>query len=200
MMGDWTGIMRPWVIALLLPLATVGSGEIADAIAAAPRAAPVAPAADLEAARALFEKNLDAIRRHDRDAYLACYLNADTLARTGPEGPQLGYDSLAKETGENWPDLFEGLDLQLAPIRPGLVYGTYRYRVRYGAREDSGISERFFVKTEPDWKIAVTTAFSAPPGTPPPPRALIGATLLDGTGAAPVPDSVVIVRGGAIDC
>src|SRR6059036_3565800 len=85
MMGDWTGIMRPWVIALLLPLATVGSGEIADAIAAAPRAAPVAPAADLEAARALFEKNLDAIRRHDRDAYLACYLNADTLARTGPE-------------------------------------------------------------------------------------------------------------------
>src|SRR2546422_560273 len=80
MMGDSTGIMRPWIIALLLPLATVGSGEIADAIAAAPRAAPVAPAADLEAARALFEKNLDAIRRHDRDAYLACYLNADTLA------------------------------------------------------------------------------------------------------------------------
>src|SRR2546425_5263392 len=148
MMGDWTGIMRPWVIALLLPLATVGSGEIADAIAAAPRAAPVAPATDLDAARALFEKNLDAIKRHDRDAYLAGYLNAATLARTGPEGPQLGYDSLAKETGEDWPDLFEGLDLQLVPIRPGLVYGTYRYRVRYGAREDSGISERFFVKTD----------------------------------------------------
>ena len=217
--------MRPWVIALLLPLATVGSGEIADAIAAAPRAAPVAPAADLEAARALFEKNLDAIRRHDRDAYLACYLNADTLARTGPEGPQLGYDSLAKETGEDWPDLFEGLDLQLVPIRPGLVYGTYRYRVRYGAREDSGISERFFVKigdgrtdraktgagatgggrtadgeTGGGWKIAVTTAFSALPGTPPPPRALVGATLVDGTGAPPIPDSAVILRGGKIDC
>src|SRR2546425_13356844 len=136
MMEDWTRIMRLWIIALLLPLATVVSGEIA--------AAPT----DLEAARALFEKNLDAIRRHDRDAYLACYLNAGTLARTGPEGPQLGYDSLAKETGEDWPDLFEGLDLQLVPIRPGLVYGTYRYRVRYGAREDSGISERFFVKTD----------------------------------------------------
>src|SRR3989454_7710243 len=225
MMGDWTGIMRPWVIALLLPLATVGSGEIADAIAAAPRAAPVAPAADLEAARALFEKNLDAIRRHDRDAYLVCYLNADTLARTGPEGPQLGYDSLAKETGEDWPDLFEGLDLQLVPIRPGLVYGTYRYRVRYGAREGSGISERFCVKvgdgrtdrakpgagatgdgrtadggTGGGWKIAVTTAFSALPGTPPPPRALVGATLVDGTGAPPIPDSVVILRGGKIDC
>src|SRR3989449_9520581 len=224
MMGDWTGIMRPWVIALLLPLATVGSGEIADAIAAAPRAAPVAPAADLEAARALFEKNLDAIRRHDRDAYLACYLNADPLARTGRERPQLGYDSLAKETGEDWPELFERLDLQLVPIRPGLVYGTYRYRVRYGAREDSGISERFFVKigdgrtdraktgagatgggrtadgeTGGGWKIAVTTAFSALPGTPPPPRALVGATLVDGTGAPPIPDSAVILRGGEMD-
>src|SRR5206468_12449412 len=29
--------------------------------------------------------------------------------------------------------IFEGIDLQLVPIRPGLVYGTYRYRVRYGA-------------------------------------------------------------------
>src|SRR3989442_966352 len=218
-MGDWMRIMRLWVIALLLALATMVSGAIA----------PVAPAAgaaaDLAAARALFEKNLDAIRRHDRDAYLACSLNADPLARTGPEGPQLGYDSLAKETGEDWPDLFEGLDLQLVPIRPGLVYGTYRYRVRYGAREDSGISERFFVKpgdgrtdraktgagatgdgrtadggTGGGWKIAVTTAFSALPGTPPPPRALVGATLVDGTGAPPIPDSAVILRGGKIDC
>src|SRR2546428_1735706 len=193
-MGDWMRIMRLWVIALLLALATMVSGAIA----------PVAPAAgaaaDLAAARALYEKNLDAIRRHDRSAYLACYLNADTLARTGPEGPQLGYDSLAKETGEDWPDLFEGLDLQLVPIRPGLVYGTYRYRVRYGAKEDSGISERFFVKASDGWKIAVTTAFSAPPGSPPPPRALVGATLVDGTGGAPVPDSVVVLRGGKIDC
>ncbi len=183
---------------------------LAPRAAPAPAASPAAPAADraatgmasgdLEAARALFEKNLDAIRRRDRDAYLACYLHADTLARTGPDGPQLGYDSLAKETGSDWPDLFEGLGLALVPVRPGLVYGTYRYRVRYGAREDSGISERFFVKTEGGWKIAVTTAFSAPPGTPPPPRALVGATLLDGTGAPPIPDSVVIVRGGTIDC
>src|SRR5439155_17200818 len=46
----------------------------------------------------------------------------------------------------------------------------------------------------------VTTAFSAPPGTPPPPRALVGATLVDGTGAPAVPDSVVVLRGGKIDC
>src|SRR5437899_793470 len=203
-------LSRMWVIALLLPL-------IAPPVrpASASTTAARAAGADVAAARALFEKNLDAIRRRDRDAYLACYLQAPTLVRTGPEGAQLGYDSFVKESGDVWPDLFEGLDLQLVPIRPGLVYGTYRYRVRYGAREDSGISERFFVKTgagkagggksggdgaDAGWKIAVTTAFSATPGTPPPPRALVGATLVDGTGAAPIADSVVIVRGGTIDC
>jgi len=166
-------------------------------------AAPARPAsgeADLQAARALFEKNLDAIRRRDRAGYLACYLHADTLARTGFEGSTLGYDSFVKESGDDWPDLFEGLDLQLVPVRPGLVYGTYRYRVLYGPKEDSGISERFFVKAGDGWKIAVTTAFSAPPGTPPPPRALVGATLVDGTGVPPVHDSVVVLRGGKIDC
>jgi imidazolonepropionase-like amidohydrolase len=193
------------VIALLLPLApAVARGVIARAATDPTRAAAesdaAGAAADVAAARALFEKNLDAIRRRDRDAYLACYLQADTLARTGPEGAQLGYEPLAKETGAEWPDLFEGLDLQLVPVRPGLVYGTYRYRVRHGAREDSGISERFFVRTGDGWKIAVSTAFSAPPGTPPPPRALAGATLVDGTGGPPVPDAVVILRGGRIDC
>ncbi len=181
--------LRLWALALWLPLS--------PAIAHTP---PARTNSDVAAARALFEKNLDAIRQRDRASYLACYLHAPTLARTGPEGVQIGYDSLAKESGEDWPDLFEGLDLALVPIRPGLVYGTYRYRVRYGAREDSGISERFFVRTDEGWKIAVTTAFSAPPGTPPPPRALVGATLLDGTGAPPVSDSVVILRGGKIDC
>src|SRR3989442_13630803 len=98
-MGDWMRIMRLWVIALLLALATMVSGAIA----------PVAPAAgaaaDLAAARALFEKNLDAIRRHDRSASLACYLDADTLAGTGPGGPQLGDDSRAKRAAKYWLDL-----------------------------------------------------------------------------------------------
>jgi imidazolonepropionase-like amidohydrolase len=35
---------------------------------------------------------------------------------------------------------------------------------------------------------------------PPPPRALVGGTLVDGTGAAPVPDAVVVLRDGKIDC
>jgi len=85
-------------------------------------------------------------------------------------------------------------------VVPGVVYGTYRYRVRYGADEQAGLSERLFVRTDRGWKIAMTSAFAAPAGTPPPPRALVGATLIDGTGAPPVPDAAVVLRGGKIDC
>ncbi len=35
---------------------------------------------------------------------------------------------------------------------------------------------------------------------PPPPRAFVGATLVDGTGRSPVRDAVVLVRGGRIAC
>src|SRR5262245_11394131 len=192
-------LVRWCAVALLLPLTAIVGGSAA--VAAEGTRAPDAAAADVRAARVLFEKNLDAIRHRDRQAYLSCYLHADTLVRTGLEGPQLGYDLLEKEPGDEWPDRFEGIDLQLVPIRPGLVYGTYRYRVRYGSREDSGISERFFVNTGGGgWKIAVSTAFPATPGTPPPPRALVGATLVDGTGSPPVADSVVVMRGGRVDC
>jgi len=157
-------------------------------------------AADLAAARALFERNLDAIRAHDRDAYLACYLKAPTFAVAGPDGARAGFDAFAADAGSPWPDSFEGSDLQLVSVRPGVVYGTYRYRVRYGAEEQRGISERFFVKTSDGWRIAVTSAFPAPPGSPPPPRALVGATLLDGTGGPAIADAVVVVRGGTIEC
>src|SRR5687767_3016472 len=79
---------------------------------------------DLLAARALFEKNLDAIRNRDRNAYLALYLNSEKLARSGPEGTAFGFESFAKGAGENWPDTFEGRDLQLVGVQPGVVYGT----------------------------------------------------------------------------
>jgi imidazolonepropionase-like amidohydrolase len=155
---------------------------------------------DVAAARAVFERNLEAIRRRDRATYLAQYAQAPTLARTGPEGPALGYEGLAAGAGDGWPDTFEARDLQLVPVRPGVVYGTYRYRVRYGADERAGLSERLFLETDAGWKIAVTTAFDAPPGTPPAPLALVGATLVDGTGGAPIPEATVIVRGGRVDC
>jgi imidazolonepropionase-like amidohydrolase len=167
-------------------------------LAACAEAASSAP--DLRAARELFERNLRAIEKRDKDAYLACYLRSADLAVTGPDGPSRGYEAIEKGAGQAWPDTFDAEDLQLVPVSPGIVYGTYRYRVRYGAEEHAGISERVFRRTPEGWKIAVTTAFDAPSGTPPPPRAFVGATLLDGTGRAAVPDAVVLVRGGKIDC
>lgn len=180
-------------------------GPVAALLAVLAAPAPAAEsypraAAEVAAARAVFEANLDAIRRRDRDAYLACYLESESLARSGATGIVLGYAGLAASAGEGWPDFFEGLDLSLVSIRPGVVYGTYRYRVRYGADEQAGLSERLFVATEKGWKIAVTSAFQSMPGVPPPPRALVGATLIDGRGRAPIADSVVLLREGKIEC
>ena len=155
---------------------------------------------DLDEAQAVFEKNLVAIQHRDRAAYLACYLDSERLVRTSPDGPALGFADFEKQAGTKWPDTLEADDLRLVAVQPGLVYGTYRYRVRYGGDEHSGLSERLFLKTPKGWRIAVTSAFEAPPGTPPPPRAFVGATLVDGTGAPPVPDAVVLVRAGKIDC
>lgn len=155
---------------------------------------------DVRSAFTLFNANLDAIRHRDRDAYLACYLRSPKLARSGPEGPALGFDDFAKQAGGGWPDTFDADDLRLVPVVPGVVYGTYRYRVRYGADEHSGLSERIFLKTEAGWRITMTSAFDAPPGTPPPPRALVGATLVDGTGVAPLRNAVVLLRAGKIEC
>jgi len=155
---------------------------------------------DVSDARAVFEGNLAAIREHNRDKYLSYYLHSDLLVRGGPTGFTTGYDDFAKGAGAQWPDLIQASDIHLTPLQPGWVYGTYRYRVRYGADEHSGISERLFVKTPAGWKIAVTGAVDTPPGTPAPPRAIVGATLIDGRGGAPVPNATIVMRDGKIDC
>jgi imidazolonepropionase-like amidohydrolase len=181
---------------------------LAPLIAASARAqsSPSSPSqkspssSDVDEARALFEKNIAAIKRRDKAAYLSVYLESDRLARTSPDGPVLGFAEFSKQAGTKWPDSLEADGLRLMAIQPGLVYATYRYRVRYGSDEHLGLSERLFVKTPKGWRVTVTSAFDAPPGTPPPPRAFVGATLVDGTGAPPVPDAVVLVRAGKIDC
>ena len=156
---------------------------------------------DVAGARAVFERNLDAIRARDRAAYLACYLDqAENFARTGDEGLSVGWAEFAKQAGSTWPDTFDASDLALVPVRPGLVYGTYRYRVRYGGDEQTGVSERLFVQTPAGWKITLTGAYLSRPGTPPPPRALVGATLVDGTGAPPVANAIVLLHEGRIEC
>ena len=165
----------------------------------APRAAHADTPADIESARRLFLLNRDAIQRRDRTAYLNTYLNSPNLAVTGAQGFALGYLPFAAQSNSGWPDHFEGLDLRLTPIRAGIVYGTYRYRVRYGATEQSGISERLFLETKIGWRIAMTSAFAELPGVPPPPRAIVGATLLDGTNRPAIEDAVIVVRDGRIE-
>ena len=155
---------------------------------------------DITAARALFERNLNAIRTRDRDTYIQSYEHSPSLARGGPEGFTTGYDDFVKGAGAAWPDTFDASDLHLVSVQPGVVYGTYRYRVRYGADEHRGISERLFIKTSDGWKIAVTGAIDAPAGTPAPPRAIVGATVIDGRGGAPMPNSTIVLRDGKIDC
>src|SRR5712691_9542010 len=155
---------------------------------------------DLLAARNVFDQNIAAIRQRDRDRYLSLYLHSDRLVRGGPTGFTTGWGDFAKQAGSRWPDAIEASDIHLTPIQPGLVYGTYRYRVRYGGDEHSGISERLFVKTPDGWKIAVTGAIDTPPGTPAPPRALTGGTLIDGRGSAPIANANIIRRDGRIDC
>ncbi|HEV7487514.1 MAG TPA: amidohydrolase family protein [Thermoanaerobaculia bacterium] len=158
------------------------------------------PADDVAAARSVFEANIKAIRERNRDAYLSYYLHSPSLVRGGPEGFDTGFDSFAKGVGAQWPDLIEANDIHLTPLQPGIVYGTYRYRVRYGSDEHVGISERLFVSTPAGWKIAVTGAIDSPAGTPAAPRALTGATLIDGRGGVPIANANVILRDGKIDC
>src|SRR5437763_10179969 len=159
-----------------------------------------AQTSDVAAARKVFEGNLDAIRQKNIDKYMSYYLHSKELVRGGPTGFATGWEDFNKARGP-FPEEFEANDVRLTPLRPGLVYGTYRYRVRYAAGDEhSGISERLFVKTPDGWKITVTGAVDAPPGTPAPPRALTGATLIDGRGGAPIANANVILRDGKIDC
>lgn len=157
-------------------------------------------ASDSAAALAAFRGNIAAIHARDRAAYLSHYLQSPDLVRAGPTGLQLGYEGLAAGAGDSWPDTLVATHVQVVPIAPGVVYGAYRYRVVTGGESQRGVSERVLVETPQGWKVAVTTAFAADPALPPPPFALTGATLVDGTGAAPVRDAVVVMRDGRIDC
>jgi len=154
--------------------------------------------ADLAAARALFEANLAAIRDRDRAAYLRCYWRSEHLVRAGVDGPARGFEPFEAALDDEWPDTLEAHDLELAWLRPGLVYGSYRYHAVFDGEASSGLSQRLFLETEDGWRVALTSAFPAP-GAPAPPVALVGATVHDGRGGAPIEDAVVVVRDGRIE-
>lgn len=125
---------------------------------------------DIAAARAVFQRNIEAIQAKDRDAYLACYRQDKRLIRAGGSGVNLGFEELAAGTSSvasEWPSKLEAHDLTLHSVRPGVVYGNYRYVVTIAGKTTTGWSERVFVADPGGWRIAVTTAFeSAPKPTP----------------------------------
>ena len=146
-----------------------------------------------------FRGNIAAIHARDRAAYLSHYLHTPELARVGPDGLRLGYDDFARGAGEGWPDTLVATHLRIVAVSPDVAYGVYRYRVVDTSGSARGVSERVFVRTPAGWKVAVTTAFPTP-GAAPPATAFIGATLVDGTGAAPVRNAVVLMRDGRVAC
>ena len=137
----------------------------------APQSPPAMSPASFEAsdtieARRLFEENIDAIHKRDRERYLATYIHAPTLARNGPTGLQLGFDGWSARRDTTWPDTLVAERMKVVPLAKGVVYGTYCYRVTQNKITTSGVSERVFIKTLTGWKIAMTTAFGLPEGAP----------------------------------
>src|SRR5687768_15112339 len=116
-------------------------------------------AADSTQALAFFRSNIASIHQRNRAAYLRHYLQSPRLARVGPGGAQYGYQPLASQRDTTWPDTLVATHFEVVPLSPGVVYGTYRYRVAQGG-SSRGVSERVMVR-QPDgsWKVAVSTAF-----------------------------------------
>lgn len=140
--------------------------SLAGCVAPSTVASSASAAADTVEARSLFAANIDAIHKRNREAYLATYAHTSTLARNGPAGLELGYEGWSARRDSTWPDTLIARNLKVVPIKPGVVYGTYCYTVTQNGTTTSGVSERLFVKTEDGWRIAVTTAFGLPAGTP----------------------------------
>ena len=87
------------------------------------------PASDTVEARRLFEENIDAIHKRDRARYLATYLHTASLARNGPAGLDLGYETWSARRDSTWPDTLIARNLRVLSLKPGVVYGTYCYTV-----------------------------------------------------------------------
>ncbi|HEU0012583.1 MAG TPA: amidohydrolase family protein [Longimicrobium sp.] len=181
-------------IALACAVCALPSIARAQAYPAAQRAR------DSVEALAAFRSNIASIHRRDRAAYLTHYLQSERLVRVGPGGAQYGYAGLAAGNPDSWPDTLVATHFEVTPLAPGVAYGVYRYRVVQGGSQ-RGVSERVLVR-QPDgsWKVAVSTAFGSPGDVPVPAVALVGATIIDGTGGAPLRDATVVMRGGRIEC
>jgi hypothetical protein len=110
-----------------------------------------------EAARAL-QLNVDAINRHDVEAYLAQYLESPSLIVASADSLRRGYRLFAeaRRASSDWPDTLLLGEPTLVWISPGVVWAAFEYRGVLGPDTARGVSERLFVKTPAGWKIAVT--------------------------------------------
>ena len=158
-------------------------------------------AADSAAALAHFRSNIRTIHERDRPAYLEHYLESERLVRAGPAGVDHGFAGLAAGDPDVWPDTLVATHFSVTPISPGVAYGAYHYRVVQSGVSQRGVSERVLRREEGgDWTITVSTAFPSPGDRPVPPFALVGGTVIDGTGAPPLADATVVMRDGRIAC
>lgn len=159
------GLMPVCLAALLAAVGCAANPAVGSNSAVETNSA-VAFLSDTLEARRVFIENIDAIHKRDRARYLATYLHTDALARNGPGGLELGYDSWSARRDSTWPDTLVARNLRVLSLAPGVVYGTYCYTVTQKDTTSSGVSERIFVRTKAGWKIAVTTAFGLAPGAP----------------------------------
>lgn len=113
---------------------------------------------ELREARAAFDANLDAIKRHDLDAYLQGYLQSPDFLFIGPDGPSRGFAAFAaaRRATPDFPDSLAAGPPELTWLAPGVVHIVYAYAARQGAVVGAGWSERVLVHTADGWKIAVT--------------------------------------------
>jgi hypothetical protein len=118
---------------------------------------------ELAETRALFDANIRAIQEKNKESYLACYRDDEALLRVGPDGVKTGYAELAATTAtsgsDGWPSALEASEVHVYWVEPGVVYGTYKYRVTIAGETTEGISERVFIKRGGRWQIGVSTAF-----------------------------------------
>src|SRR5438093_635197 len=175
-----------------LTASSIAASALGLLLLAAPLAGQGAP---LDAFRA----NIAAIHARDRAAYLSHYLQTPALARVGPDGLHQGYEEFARGAGAGWPDTLVATHFRIVPVTPEVAYGVYRYRVVDSSGSVRGGSGRVLVRTPTGWKVAVTTAFPTPDAAPPP-IAIVGATLVDGTASVAVRNAVVVMREGRIAC
>ncbi len=157
---------RPLVAALAL-LGSLAACASAPTVRGDAATTDAARATELAEARALFLRNIEAIQRRDREAYLACYRDDADLVRAGNGGVELGFEGLATKTPTTgstaWPERLDADRIELHWLAPGVVYGAYAYRVVIAGQATKGLSERVFLRTPLGWRIAVSTAFAHPP-------------------------------------